>query len=60
VFLVAVSLTYLDDSNSEVDEIIDGILFRNRESCVLIQPPPILVRHSLSEEDIQSYYSDFI
>jgi hypothetical protein len=51
-FLVAVSLTHLDDSDTEVDEIVDGILFRNRKSCVLIQPPPILVRHSLSEEDI--------
>jgi hypothetical protein len=36
MFLVAVSLTYLDNPDTEIDEIIDGILFRNRESCVLI------------------------
>jgi hypothetical protein len=27
---------------------------------MLVQPPPILVRHSLSEEDIQSYYPNFV
>jgi len=60
VGVAVVSLTYLDDSDTEVDQIIDGILFRNRESCVLIQPSPIFVCHSFSEQDIQSYYSDFV
>jgi len=43
-----------------VDQVIDGILLRERQPGVLIQPPPVLVGDSIPEQDVQGDYSNLV
>jgi len=54
------SLTNLNHSDTQVDQVVDSILFRYRESSMLIQSPSVFIRHTLSEQDVQRDDSDFV
>lgn len=52
--------THLDDFDSEIDQVVDGVLLRDGQSRMLIKSPSVLVGDSVSEENVQGNDSDFV
>lgn len=52
--------TNLDHPQTEMHEIIDGVLLRDRELRVLEKSSPVLVGDSVLVEDIESNDPDFV
>lgn len=49
-----------NDFAAQVDQVVDRVLFRDREASVLEQPFPVLVWNTVSKEDVKRDDTDFV
>lgn len=48
------------DPRTHEQQSVDGILLSEREPCMLIQPPAVLVRHAIAVQNVQRNHTDFV